>query len=135
MNIKQILKEQGWKEREERGVSVYEFEKDVDTIKIYFTEDGKNDIKELKNKLWNAYYSRILICKNFSNDYMIWGNDQSPDYQGKSLNAKKFDFDENISPIEYWNRYITKTTAKRSKTIVRTIRAFHVSTVIKNISG
>lgn len=110
MNVKQIIEKQGWKKRKEKGVLVYEFEKDIDTIKIYFTEDSKNNIKELKNELWNAYYSRFLICKNFSNNYTIWRNDQSPENPGKILSKKEFDFDEEIPPVEYWNKYITKTS-------------------------
>lgn len=106
MNVQQIIKKQGWTEKKEGDVFVYEFEKDSDTLKIFLTEtDSKLD--ELKNKLWNTYYSRILIYKQNSNQYKIWTNNQSPQNDGCSFDNKSFD--EKISPIEYWDKYITKT--------------------------
>lgn len=107
MKIQQIIKKQGWKESEKNS-GIYELEKDVDTIKIYFA-DSKHSFKELKNELWNAYYSRFLIYKNSPNDYIIWKNDQSPENPGKILNKEDFDFDEKIPPVEYWNKYVAKT--------------------------
>ena len=108
MNVKQIIKKQGWKESKQNS-GIYEFEKDIDTIKIYL-EDRKDNLKELKNKLWNAYYSRVLICKNSPNDYIIWRNDQSPENPGRILNKEEIDFDERTPPVEYWNKYIAKTS-------------------------
>ncbi len=106
MNIQQIIKRQGWEESKQNS-GIYELEKDVDTIKIYL-EDRKDNIEELKDKLWNAYYSRVLIYKNFSNDYIIWSNSQSPKSEGVDFKEKPFD--EKISPIEYWDEYISKTS-------------------------
>ena len=110
MNIKQIIEKQGWRKRKGNDFLIYELEKDVDTIKIYFAENGKNDnnIKELKNELWNAYYSRFLIYKNFQNNYIIWSNDQSLESSGKILD-KDLDFNEKVPPVEYWNKYVAKT--------------------------
>ena len=106
MNIQQIIKRQGWEESKQNS-GIYELEKDVDTIKIYL-EDRKDNIEELKNKLWNAYYSRVLIYKNSSNGYIIWSNSQSPKSEG--IDFKEKPFDEKISPIEYWDEYISKTS-------------------------
>jgi len=105
MNVQQIIKQQGWTERKEGNIFVYEFEKDSDTLKI-FLADTKIKLDELKNKLWNTYYSRVLIYKQDSNRYKIWTNNQSPENESRDFDDKSFD--EETSPIEYWGEYITK---------------------------
>lgn len=106
MNVQQIIKKQGWTEKKEGSIFVYEFEKDIDTLKIFLT-DTNTKLDKLKNKLWNTYYSRVLIYKQTSNQYKIWTNNQNPKNEGKDFDDESFD--EKISPIEYWNRYIAKT--------------------------
>ena len=106
MNVQQIIKKQGWAEKKEGSIFVYEFEKDPDTLKIFLTETD-SELDKLKNKLWNIYYSRVLIYKQNGNQYKVWTNNQSPQNEGCSFSGESFD--ERISPIEYWDRYITKT--------------------------
>ncbi|WP_456325754.1 HsdM family class I SAM-dependent methyltransferase [Desulfonauticus submarinus] len=109
-NVQQLIKKQGWTETKEKedDIFVYEFDRDIDTLKIFLTETThSNRIGELKNKLWNTYYSRVLIYKQGNNQYKIWTNNQSPMAVGHDFDSKSFN--EKISPVEYWNEFIIKT--------------------------
>lgn len=106
-NIKEIIKQQGWDAIEKNGVSIYQFEEGIDTLKIYLTDTEKG-IGKLKNELWNTYYSRILLYKQCSDKYKIWTNNQSPESEGRDFDENSFD--EKISPVKYWDSYITKTS-------------------------
>jgi|GEM_PF-5643638 len=114
MNAQQVIHKQGWRETKERGFSTYWFEKDVNTIKILYAPRriSQRKLGELKNKLWNSYYSRILIYKSSPpNEFKVWANNQNPQEEGEIFDEKPFD--EKISPLEYWDRYC-KLTAKNT---------------------
>jgi len=109
MNVQQIIEKQCWTEKKEENVLIYEFEKDIDTLKILLVDDCflVDEINKIKNQLWNTYYSRILIYKNDSGSYKIWTNNQYPGNNDIDFDEKSFD--EKISPVEYWDSYIAGT--------------------------
>lgn len=111
MNIQEFIKKQGWKEQKESDIpfsKVYEFDEDYNTLKIVFSIKSNEDkINELKDRLWNNYYSRILIYKSDEQKYKIWSNNQAREKE-KEISSE-LDFNERISPIEYWSKYIPKS--------------------------
>ena len=97
MNVQQIIKKQGWKKQKLRGDLFYGFDKDDNALKIVFVKDSnEKKIEELKNKLWNSYYSRILIYKDSRNRYKIWWNNQN---KSKDRDFDEKGFDEKTSPV------------------------------------
>ena len=110
MALNEILKNQGWRRRVDKdaGVKKFEFEDDRDTLKIYLSDKYDSEqIKSIKSKLWNEYYSRIFLYRNSKNNLLVWTNSQSPDKEG--IGYEETPFNEKISPIEYWSKYIPKT--------------------------
>ncbi len=111
MTMYKIIKGQGWKKiKEDKGIKQFELEDGRDTLKIYLAKNTDSSlIKSIKEQLWNEYYSRVLLYKNNNkNKFFIWTNNQSPEKDGEVYDEKPFN--ESISPVDYWDRYISKSS-------------------------